>query len=78
MEAREIERLVETYQVRDLEKVEESLIAGKEVEITMPGENPGEKLAYIAAAKWIVEKIKLDKCEFQEAYEAYLDVIKEQ
>jgi hypothetical protein len=34
-------------------------------------------VAYIAAAIWIVEKIKLDKCEFKVAYDAYQQEIKE-
>lgn len=78
MEAREIEKLVERYSFSDLEKAERALIQGKKAKFRLPGKTPGEKLAYLAAAKWIVEKIRLDKCDFGDAYEHYLQVIKEQ
>ena len=77
MDEREIERLVETHLVTDLEKAEQALIAGRKVKISLPGANPGEKLASVAAAKWIVERIKLDGCDFKTAYQAYQEVIKE-
>ncbi|GJM30135.1 MAG: hypothetical protein DHS20C17_27700 [Cyclobacteriaceae bacterium] len=77
MESRELERLVETLLVSDLEKAEQKLIEAKDVDMVLPGTTPGEKLSYIAAAKWIGNKIRQEKCEFRAAYEAYLEVIKE-
>lgn len=70
--------MVETHQVNDLEAAEKALIKGQDVKIKLTGENPGEMLAYIAAAKWIVKKIRLDRCDFKTAYSAYQRVIKEQ
>jgi hypothetical protein len=78
MESRELERLVETLLLSDLEKAERKLIEAQDVDMDLPGETPGEKLSYITAAKWIGRKIKQEKCEFRVAYQAYLEVIKEQ
>ena len=76
MDERERERLVETYLAIDLEEAEKALIQGKEVTISLQGESPGEKLAAIAAAKWIVERIKSYGYDFKAAYQAYQEVIK--
>jgi hypothetical protein len=78
MEARELERLVDTLLLSDLEKAERKLIESQDVDMDLPGETPGEKLSYIAAAKWIGRKINRERCEFRVAYQAYLEVIKEQ
>lgn len=77
MKERAVERLVETYLLSDLEAAKEALFQGEDAEFNLPGETPGEKVAYLAAAIWIVEKIKLDKCEFKAAYDAYQQEIKE-
>jgi hypothetical protein len=77
MKERAVERLVETYLLSDLEEAKEALFKGEDAKFSLPGETPGEKVAYIAAAIWIVEKIKLDKCEFKVAYDAYQQEIKE-
>jgi len=78
MKARALERLVETLLLSDLEKAEQALIEGKELDLDLPGINPGEDLAYLTAARWIVQKINSEGCEFRTAYEAYLDEMKEQ
>jgi hypothetical protein len=76
MDAREIERLVETHMLVDLEKAEETIIQGRPTTIILPGDTPGDKLAAIAAAKWIVRKIRHEGCDFMTAFEAYQEVIK--
>ena len=78
MNERAIEILVETHLLSDLKAANEALIGGNEAEFEIPGKTPGQKLSYIAAAIWIVEKIREDNCEFKEAYEAYQQVIKQQ
>lgn len=78
MKARELERLVETLLLSDLEKAEQALIDGQKLDMDLPGINPEEHIGYLAAARWIVEKIKKDKCDFRTAFEAYLNVIKGQ
>ena len=76
MDEREIERLVETHLINELIEAEQALIAGGEASITLPGSSPGEKLASLAAAKWIVEKIQTEGCDFKTAYQAYKEIIK--
>jgi hypothetical protein len=76
MDAREIERLVETHMLVDLEKAEETIIQGRPTTIILPGDTQGDKLAAIAAAKWIVRKIRHEGCDFMTAFEAYQEVIK--
>ena len=78
MDERAIEILVETHLLADLKAANEALIGGMEAEFEIPGDTPGQKLSYITAAIWIVEKIRLDNCEFSEAYAAYRQVIKQQ
>ncbi len=76
MEERAVERIVETYLLSDLEQANKALVQGKEAKFKLPGKTPGEKLSYVTAAIWIVEKIKRDRCDFREAYSAYQLVIK--
>ena len=77
MKERAVERLVETHLLSDLEEAKDALVQGEDAKMNLPGITPGEKLAYLAAAIWIVEKIKLDKIEFKAAYDAYQQEIKE-
>lgn len=60
----------------DLEKAEETIIQGRPTTIILPGDTQGDKLAAIAAAKWIVRKIRHEGCDFMTAFEAYQEVIK--
>jgi len=77
MKEQAVERLVETHLLSDLEEAKEALVQGEDAKLSLPGITPGEKLAYLAAAIWIVEKIKLDRSEFKTAYDAYQKEIKE-
>ena len=77
MDERELEKLIETHLLTDLDLAEQALINGKSAKIELPGANPAEKMAAIAAAKWIVEKIRVERCDFKTAFEAYQKVIKD-
>ena len=77
MEERDIIRLVETQLLSDLEEARKALVQGNETKFMLPGVTPGEKMAYLAAAIWIVQKIKRDKCDFKTAFKAYQQEIKE-
>ena len=78
MKARELERLVETLLFSDLEKAGQALIDGQAVTMGLPGVSQEEYVGYLAAVRWIVEKIKKDKCDFRTAFEAYMEGIKGQ
>ncbi len=69
---------METLLLSDLEKAEQALIDGEKVDMDLPGVNQEERIGYLAAARWIVEKIKKDNCDFRTAFVAYLEGIKGQ
>ncbi len=75
MDAREIEKLVEAHLGLDLKEAEEDLIAGKKVQIKVPGDSPAEQISNISAAIWIVEKMRKDACDFRTALTDYLEKI---
>jgi len=78
MDEREVERLVSKHLLMDLEEAETDLISGRKLKISVNGNSPGEMLTYISAAKWVVDKIRVDACDFKTAYEAYQDIIRRQ
>ena len=76
MDLKEVERLVETHLWLDLKEAEEDLVAGKEVQIEVTGETPAEKISIIAAALWIVEKMRERSWDFATALSAYRQIIR--
>ena len=76
MDQKEVERLVETHLWLDLKEAEEDLVAGKEVQIEVTGETMAEKISIIAAALWIVEKMRERSWDFATALSAYRQIIR--
>ncbi|MCB0278087.1 MAG: hypothetical protein KDD94_01190 [Calditrichaeota bacterium] len=66
-----IKKLSETAQLEDLIKAEEDLLEGRVLEIEVEGEDEGEQLTHVYAAKWILEKVKTDGVDLRTALREY-------
>ncbi|MDH3711094.1 MAG: hypothetical protein OER04_14470 [Cyclobacteriaceae bacterium] len=60
----------------NLKEAEEDLIAGKKVQIEVPGNSPAEQISIISAAIWIVEKMREDANDFRTALIDYQEKIR--
>lgn len=72
-----IKKLVETYNIDQLQNAEEALAEELPLEIEVDGEDEGEKLTHIIAACWILEKMKFDNVEFKEALREYTKKVRQ-
>ena len=66
-----IKKLVETQTLDSLRKAEKALVEERAVPITIEGEDAGEKLTYVLAAIWILEKMHQEGVDFSLALRAY-------
>lgn len=66
-----IKKLVEQYEVSELEAAEEQLMEEQTPEITVEGADEGEQLTHVIAAIWIKNKMNEDGDEFKVALRAY-------
>jgi hypothetical protein len=58
-----IKKLVETYTLEQCEKAEQQMLEGLETEITVEGDDEGEKLTHILGAIEILKQIKVQNME---------------
>ncbi|HCE85817.1 MAG TPA: hypothetical protein DEO99_06650 [Bacteroidetes bacterium] len=71
MKIPEIKRLVTTYTLDALEKAELALIQEEAMPFEVHGEDDGEVLTHILAAKWILEDMESNGRELKESLRAY-------
>lgn len=66
-----IKKLVENYQLPQLQAAEEAILEGLEPAIEVEGSDEGEKLTHIMAAAFIMEEMKSKGLEYNAALRAY-------
>ncbi|HYG38170.1 MAG TPA: hypothetical protein VD908_06105 [Cytophagales bacterium] len=72
-----IKKLVEIESNENLLKAEEALLNEESLEITVEGDDEGEQLTHIIAARWIQEKMKEDNMDFKAALREYTKKVRE-
>lgn len=72
-----IKKLVENYNIDQLQKAEEALSEEQPLQIEVEGEDEGEQLTHVIAACWILEKMKFDNVEFKEALRVYTKKVRQ-
>lgn len=66
-----IKKLVETYNVHELQAAEAALLEELTLPIEVEGEDEGEKLTHILAAIWIKHEMDREGWDFVKALRAY-------
>jgi hypothetical protein len=72
-----IKKLVDTYDLHQLEKAEIDLLEELSPEIEVEGTDEGEQLTHIMAAIWILHEMKLRSLDFKEALREYTKKVRE-
>ena len=72
-----IKALVENYTQEQLIQAEEALLKEQPLPITVEGSDDSERLSYILAAIFVLEKIKQEKMEFKTALRSYTERVRE-
>lgn len=67
-----IKKIVEKgYTLEQLDSAEEALINELQPEIDIEGEDDGEQLTHLFAAKWIIEEMQNSSIDFKTALRSY-------
>jgi hypothetical protein len=77
MKVAEIKRLVETYDLAELEAAEAKLMEGESLGIEVKGDDEGEQLTHIMAAMEVLKDMKMNGIEAKEALRAYTKRVRE-
>jgi hypothetical protein len=72
-----IKKLVETFDLQQLEKAEIDILEGLAPAIEVEGNDEGEQLTHIMAAIWILHEMKLRNIDFKEALREYIKKVRE-
>jgi hypothetical protein len=72
-----IKKLVETFDLQQLEKAEIDILEGLTPAIEVEGNDEGEQLTHIMAAIWILHEMKLRNIDFKEALREYTKKVRE-
>jgi hypothetical protein len=75
MQATEIKKLVESYQLDQLMLAEEAILEGNTAEITIGGKDEGEQLTHISAAIWIHQEMEKG-ADFRAALRAFMEKVR--
>lgn len=70
MKVQAIKKIVEHYSLNEVIRAEEFILDGKITEIEVEGEDEGEQLTHVFAARFILEKMD-DGMEFKDALRAF-------
>lgn len=71
MKVPSIKKLVEAYNVHELQAAESALLEELPLPIEVEGEDEGEKLTHILAAVWIKHEMEREGWDFIKALRAY-------
>lgn len=71
-----IKKIVELYNLDQLDEAEMAIINETKPEIEIEGEDDGEQLTHIFAAKFILEEIENTKCDFKTALRKYTEKVR--
>ncbi len=72
-----IKKLVESFDIHQLEKAESDLLEELALEIEVEGSDEGEQLTHIMAAIWILHEMKLRNIDFKDALRDYTKKVRE-
>ena len=72
-----IKKLVETFEIHQLEKAEINILEGEAPEIEVEGSDEGEQLTHVMAAIWILHEMKLRNLDFKDALREYTKKVRE-
>jgi hypothetical protein len=72
-----IKKLVETFEIQQLEKAEVDILEGNKPQIEVEGSDEGEQLTHVMAAIWILHEMNLRKIDFKEALREYTKKVRE-
>ncbi len=66
-----VKEIVSKYSLSDLTSAEEDLMEERPLEIEVEGDDEGEQLTHIIAAKWIIEEMDKEKIPLAKAVRNY-------
>ena len=66
-----VRNLVEEYNEHQLQQAEADLLEGKDLEISVKGEDEGEQLTHILAALWVIQHMKESSDDLMTSIRAY-------
>ena len=72
-----VRNLVENYTIDQLVEAEKALVNGEDLSFRVVGEDASEKLTYLLAAVYILERLKAGTLEFAEAFRQYTLQVRE-
>jgi hypothetical protein len=71
-----IKKIVELYTLEQLDDAEMAIINEETPSIEIEGEDDGEQLTHIFAAKWIIEEMENTSCDFKTALRNYTQKVR--
>lgn len=71
-----IKKIVELYTLDQLDEAELAIINETTPEIDIEGDDEGEQLTHIFAAKWIIEEMENSSCDFKTALRSYTEKVR--
>ena len=72
-----IQELVENQSIEILTRAEMALVAEEPLPIRVGGDDEGEQLIHIIAARWILKRMEQEKIDFKGALQEYTRKVKE-
>ena len=72
-----IKKLVENASIDQLNAAEEAITEEKEPDIDVPGDDEGEQLTHVIAAKWVINEMEENGTEFKKAVRAYTQKVRD-
>jgi len=72
-----VKQLVENYTIDQLVEAEQALVTGKELTFEVEGRDASEKLTHLLAAAYVLERVKFDGVEFNNAFQQYTLQVRE-
>jgi hypothetical protein len=76
MKLPEIKRLVETHSEAELSAAEEAIYNEQAPAIEITGEDEGEKLTHIIAARWVKDRLKAGDIDTRSALREYTQKVR--
>lgn len=71
-----IKKLVQQYDEATLAAAEQAIEAGEPLAIEVEGEDEGEQLTHVIAARWILDKMNKEGMDFTSAMRAYAQMVR--
>lgn len=72
-----IKQLVEQYNIDQLNEAEEALLEEQQPSVEVPGDDEGEQLTHVIAAKWVINEMEENGTDFKKAVRAYSQKVRD-